>query len=95
MCKSIKRLAIVAILIAAAISPSVAAARPILPDRQPYWDAAAAVEAATPAPVPHVSASSASGFSWHDAALGAAGMLVLVAVGSGTLLAVRRRAVFS
>jgi hypothetical protein len=31
------------------------------------------------------------GFQWDDAGLGAAGMLVLVGVGSGTVVAVRRR----
>jgi hypothetical protein len=43
----------------------------------------------------HIPVAGAAGFSWHDAAFGAAGMLVLVAVSSGTVLAVRRRAVLS
>ncbi len=90
----IKRLLIAAVAIVAVIIPAAAGARPDGPD-QPYWDAAAAVQAATPAPGHEVTVTSVSGFSWHDAALGAAGMLVLVGVGTGATLAVRRRAILS
>jgi hypothetical protein len=63
MFKSVTRLVLVATVLAAAIIPSVAAARQDGPS-QAYSDAAAA--------------------------FGAAGMLVLIAVSSGTVLAVRR-----
>lgn len=36
-------------------------------------------------------AGSHSGFQWGDAGIGAAGALLLVAIGSGTAVAVRRR----
>jgi hypothetical protein len=85
VCKSIKRVALVAILIAAVIIPAAASARPVGPDLAPFSVAPPAVQP--------VAATSSPGFSWHDAAFGAAGMLVLIAVGSGTALAVRRRAV--
>ena len=94
MFKSIARLVLIATVLAAAIIPSVASARPDGPE-QPYSDAAAAVHALAPPAAPAVSAPSAAGFSWHDAGLGAAGMLVLIGVGTGTVLAVRRRAVLS
>jgi hypothetical protein len=94
MFKSIKRLVIVFSMVAAALTPSVAAARP---DRvvRPYSDAAAAVVALRPAPAHPVSTASASSFSWSDAAFGAAAMLALVTVGMGATLVVRRRAVLS
>lgn len=95
MCKSIKRLILIATVLGVAFIPSVAAARPDRLER-PYSDAAAAVQVATSPPAARqVAASSMSGFSWHDAGLGAAGMLALIALGSGAVLAVRRRAVLS
>jgi len=94
MFKFIKRLALVATVLALAIVPSVASARVDGPDHS-YSDAAAAVQVTTPAPAHHAVQASMSGFSWHDAGFGAAGMLVLIGLGSGTLLAMRRRAVLS
>jgi hypothetical protein len=94
MRKSITRLIMIATVLAAAILPSVAMARPDGPERS-YSDAAAAVQAIAPPAAQAVSAPSAAAFSWHDAGFGAAGMLVLIAVGSGTVLAVRRRAILS
>jgi hypothetical protein len=85
MCKSIKRLVMLAIVLAAAIIPAVASARPVGSDIPPFSVSTPAVQQASAAPAP--------GFSWHDAGFGAAGMLVLIAVGSGTVLAVRHRAV--
>jgi len=93
MFKSTKRLFLLATVFTAAILPTVASARPDTLDR-PYSDAAAAVQAATP-PAAALPSTSTSGFSWHDAAFGAAGMLVLIGVGTGTVLAVRRRAILS
>jgi hypothetical protein len=40
---------------------------------------------------PQVGAEPAQGFHWDDAGVGAAGMLVLVGVGSSALVAMRRR----
>jgi hypothetical protein len=95
MLKSITRLVLLGTVLAAAIIPSVAAARPDEPS-QTYSDAAAAVQALAPPAAHAVSVPSmTAGFNCHDAAFGAAGMLVLVAVSSGTVLAVRRRAVLS
>jgi hypothetical protein len=91
MLKSVTRLVLVAAVLAEAILPSVAAARPDGP-AQSYSDAAAAVQALAPPPAHAISAPSmAAGFNWGDAVFGAAGMLVLIAVSSGTALAVRRR----
>ena len=90
----IKRLIMIATVLGAAILPSLAVARPDGPER-PYSDAAAAVQAIAPPAAHAVSTPSAAAFSWHDAGFGAAGMLVLVAAGSGTVLAVRRRAILS
>jgi hypothetical protein len=95
MFKSIKRLAIVVTVIAGAIIPSAAYARPILPDRQPYTVTPSMLQPAAPAPAHEVAATSGPGFSWHDAGFGAAGMLVLVALGTGATLAVRRGAILS
>jgi hypothetical protein len=94
MCKSIKRLIMIATVLGAAVLPSIAAARPDGPDR-PYSDASAAVQAIAPPEAQAVSTPSTDGFSWHDAAFGAGGMLVLIAVGSGAVLAVRRGAILS
>ncbi|HET6868967.1 MAG TPA: hypothetical protein VFH80_23850 [Solirubrobacteraceae bacterium] len=86
MCKSIKRLVMIATVLAAAIIPAVASARPVGSDIEPF--------SVDPPAVHQVVATPTQGFSWHDAAFGAAGMLVLTAVGGGTMLAVRRHAVF-
>lgn len=93
MFKRIKRLVIVVTAIASAIGPSAAYARPILPDLQPYFTGPSASQVATPAPARHIPAAMSQGFSWHDAGFGAAGMLVLVAIGTGGTFAVRRRAI--
>jgi hypothetical protein len=87
MCRSIKRLVMIATVLAAALIPAVASGRPVGADVPPF--------SVDPPPVHQASATPAQGFSWHDAAFGAAGMLVLIALGSGTVLAVRRRAVLS
>jgi hypothetical protein len=94
MFKSIQRLVLLATVLTAAIIPAVAAARPDAPN-QSYSDAAAAVQAIAPAPARPASTTSMAGFSWHDAAFGAAGALLLLGVGTGATLAVRRRTVLS
>jgi len=90
MCKPIKRLVMISTVLVAAILPAAASARPILPDTAPFTASAFTVPAPTPPPA-HAAAASAAGFHWDDAGLGAAGMLVLMGVGSGAAFAVRRR----
>lgn len=90
MCKPIKRLIMLATVLAAAIIPAAVSARPILPDIQPFTASASTVPAPTQPPA-DAAAASATGFHWDDAGLGAAGMLVLMGVGSGAALAVHRR----
>ena len=87
MCKPITRLIMLATVLAAAIIPAAASARPVRADTEPF--------SVDPPAVHQVAATSAQSFSWHDAGFGAAGMLVLIGVGTGTVLAVRRRAVLS
>jgi hypothetical protein len=84
VCKSIRHLVMIATVIAAALIPAVASARPVGADLSPF--------SVDPPAVHQASATPAQGFSWHDAGFGAAGMLVLIALGSGTLLAARRHA---
>jgi len=79
--------ALTAAVIVAAVVPSAAGARPLYdPPGSSYTVAVPAVQTAAP-PV----AQAGQGFRWDDAGLGAAGMLVLVGVGSGAAVAVRRR----
>ena len=94
MFNAIKRLVLLATVLTAVIIPAVAAARTDAPD-QSYSDAAAAVQAIAPAPARPASTTSIAGFSWHDAAVGAAAMLLLLGVGTGATLAVRRRIIVS
>ena len=70
-----------AVLVAACL-PSTAAATPLYQ----HHDTGGVVETPVPA-----EAAPQPGFQWDDAGLGAAGMLVLVGVGSGTVVAMRRR----
>ncbi len=94
MFKSIKRLTLVLAALGAAIMPTAALARP--DGYQPPGYGSPIVQSAAPAPVEHQAAATAApGFSWNDAGFGAAGMLVLVAIGTGATLAVRRRAILS
>jgi hypothetical protein len=53
----------------------------------------ASVDSVVQAPLPQPTAtmSAAQGFQWDDAGVGAAGVLVLVGLGSGAVLARRRR----
>jgi hypothetical protein len=90
MCKPIKRLAMIATVLAAAALPAASSARPALPDIEPYTVGAFTVQTPTP-PLAHAAAARSTGFHWDDAVFGAAGMLALMGVGSGTVVAVRRR----
>jgi hypothetical protein len=91
MFKRLTRLVTVLAAIAAVLGPSAAYARPILPDRQPFFASPSASQMSAPAPVRHATAATSSGFSWHDAGLGAAGMLVLLSVATGATVVLRRR----
>jgi hypothetical protein len=78
-----RTLAAAAVIVAASL-PSAAAATPLYQ----HHDTGGVVVT----PVPAEAAPQAQpGFQWDDAGLGAAGMLGLVGVGSGTVVAVRRR----
>jgi hypothetical protein len=91
MFKHIKRIATAAIVVLAAGAPSAAYARfELNPATGPdvNWQT---IQNAAPPPAAKPSASSSQGFHWYDAGIGAAGALVLVSVGSGTMLAHRRR----
>ncbi len=91
MFKSFKHVVLAATILALAILPSVASARVDPPGRS-YSDAPAAVGALMPGAAHQAVQASVSGFSWHDAGFGAAGMLVVLGLASGTVLTVRRRA---
>lgn len=84
-----KRALAAATVIAAASLPSAAIARPL-------EEMSGVSETFTTSPppaqiaVPQPAAQADQGFHWDDAGLGAAGMLVLVGVGSGAAVAVRR-----
>jgi hypothetical protein len=94
MFKSIKYLAVVVAALAAVVVPSAASARPAA--YEPPGFGLPVVRSISLPPARHqVAATSAAGFSWHDAGFGAAGALVLVAVGTGGALAVRRRTLVS
>jgi hypothetical protein len=80
--------ALTAAVIVAAAAPSGAAARPLYdPPGSSYSVPVPAVQTAAAQPM----AQSEQGFRWDDAGVGAAGMLVLVGVGSSAAVAVRRR----
>jgi hypothetical protein len=88
MLMHITRRALTTGLIVAAVAPSAAAARPLYDSPgSSYSVGLPAVQTAVAQPV----AQSEQGFAWDDAGLGAAGMLVLVGIGSGAAVAVRRR----
>jgi hypothetical protein len=87
MLTSIKRLAILATVLGAVLIPAVASARPVGPDN-PYFVPGPAATPAQP-----IATTSVPGFKWDDAGFGAAATLVLVAIGAGATLVVRRRAV--
>jgi hypothetical protein len=91
MFKLIKRIAAAAIVVMAAGAPTAAYARVNLDPGTAPVVSSQTVKSAAPPPAAEAQASSSQGFQWDDAGIGAAGALVLVSVGSGTLLARRRR----
>jgi len=92
MLKLTKRIATAAIAVLAASAPSAAYARINLdpPATAPAVSSQTVHNAASPS-APKASASSSQGIQWDDAAIGAAGVLMLVSIGSGTMLIRRRR----
>jgi hypothetical protein len=82
----INRSLLTGLVIGAATFPAAAQAR--------YAEDPPASASASAAPLvstPSVTTASQSGFQWGDAGIGAAGALLLVAIGSGTAVTVRRR----
>jgi hypothetical protein len=87
----IQRVAAAATVVAVAAAPSAAYARLNLdPPTAPVVNSHTIQHAALPTAAT-ASTPSSQGFQWGDAGIGAAGALVLVSVGSGTMLARRRR----
>jgi hypothetical protein len=81
-----KRVVTASVVIAGAGLPSTAIARPIEAGST-FSVSPPAVTASAPQPA----AQAAQGFEWGDAGVGAAGMLLVIGVGSGAVVAVRRR----
>jgi hypothetical protein len=93
MFKLTKRIATVATVVLAAIAPSAAYARINLdPPATAPAVSSQTVQNAAPPSAGKASASSSQDFQWDDAGIGAAGMLILVSVGSGAIINLRRRA---
>ncbi len=89
-----KRTLATAVVMAAATAPSAAYARVNLENGSPPAPPTVSrqpVQAAIAEPAQPASSDSSQGFQWDDAAIGAAGTLVLAGVGSGAAVARRRR----
>jgi hypothetical protein len=82
----IKRWVAVAVAVAAAGFPPVAAA---MPAEDPPAQSSAAYDVAISQP----SSTNSSSFDWGDAGIGAAGVVVLMGAGAATTVSVRRRRV--
>ena len=91
MFKHVKRSAAAAIVVLAAGAPTAAYARFNLDPGTAPVVSSQTIQHPAPPPTAQAPASSSQGFQWDDAGIGAAGALVLVSVGSGTVLARRRR----
>ncbi len=92
MLKLPKRVAVVAIAVLAASAPSAAYARLNLdlPATAPVVSPQTVHTAASPS-AGKASASATQGFQWDDAGVGAAGVIILASISSGTMLVLRRR----
>jgi len=92
MLKLTKRIATAATVVLAASAPSAAYARFNFdpPATAPVVSSQTVHNAASPS-AGKASASSSQDFQWDDAGVGAAGVLMLVSIGSGTMLVRRRR----
>jgi predicted dienelactone hydrolase len=86
-----KQFVAAAAVIFAVSAPSAALARINL-NQPPSFTPSAQIQAPVVPSVAHATASSPDGFRWADAMLGAAGMIVLIGVGCGVVVALRRRA---
>ena len=88
----IKRALATAIVMAAVALPTAAYAQV---NENPVSSAPVPVEPPYTSATPDAdqpAATSSSGFAWGDAGIGAAGLLVLIGVGAGAAVVVRRRA---
>jgi uncharacterized iron-regulated membrane protein len=93
MSRLVKRTIAVGALIAAlaAISAPVTAARfDLNPPASNNPVATATPTQSSSSSISHTSSARSTGFDWGDAALGAAGMLVLLGIGTGAVLVARR-----
>ena len=90
MFKAIKRILTAATVVLAATGPSVAYARFNIDPPRPSVSTGQARSAIVPS-VARTAAASSHGFEWDDAGIGAAGVLALLSVGSGAVVARRRR----
>ena len=93
MYRLIKRTIAVGALIAAlaAISAPLAAARfDLNPPASSNQVASPTPTQSSSSSISHTSSATSTGFDWGDAALGAAGMLVLLSIGAGGVLVARR-----
>jgi hypothetical protein len=90
MFQPIKRILTAATVMLAVSAPSAAYAR-FVQDPPVPPAVSGQVQSAIVAFGQHATASSPEGFQWDDAGIGAAGMLVLAGVGSGAVVARRRR----
>jgi hypothetical protein len=92
MLKLTKRIAIAAAVTLAVSAPSAAYARLNLnPPATGPAVSSQTVHNTAQLSAGKASASSSQGFQWDDAGVGAAGVLMLVSLGSGTMLVRRRR----
>ena len=92
MFKLTKRIATAATVVLAASAPPAAYARLNLDPPAPAPVVSSqTVQNPAPPSVRKASASSSPTFQWDDAGVGAASVLILVGIGSGTILARRRR----
>lgn len=89
MYRSTKRILTAATVVLAASAPSTAYASPAQ-DPGPSTSSGQAQSAIVPS-VQRTTASSPQGFQWDDAGIGAAGVLVLLGLGSGATIARRHR----
>jgi hypothetical protein len=92
MLSIIKRILSAAIVIAAVAAPTAASARLDLDPISAPAPAQPLPAQAAPTAAPHaVNGSSSQSFEWGDAGIGAGGLLVLIAVGTGAAVVYRRR----
>jgi hypothetical protein len=84
---TVRRGLAVATVVSALVAPAASAA----PIEQFVPSAGNGGPSGQPAPVRVVQVSTDNGFDWGDAGIGASGLLALVAIASGALVAIRHR----